>query len=342
MIGGKRDYDKCFICQSPESQKDKTCPDNILGYRCKYCGLYFIATDAAASLDRNPERNREFSLKAPSLAAERNIQRKTPFTIRMGNHERPFVDGHDFLNDFPEDFEEKVQRSLLNLFHTAKPLQTVEFNGDHARLFFGESYDDSWAVVKVLKSLGYIELINSRRGEFFFDACLTYEGWKAARQLNKAMEEKSTVFIAMWFDDSTKAFRDATSKAITLAGFKPIIIDEVSHNDYIMDKVINLINEARFVIADFSCRPETIEGEKVKNGVRGGVYYEAGYAKGLGIEVIHTCNKDSFPGRLHFDIQQKNTIVWEEKDGKIVTNGNDYIQYLKEHILATVGKGKGL
>ena len=107
----------------------------------------------------------------------------------------------------------------------------------------------------------------------------------------------------------------------------------------IMDKIINFIDEARFVIADFTCIPEEqSDSGRPKCGVRGGVYYEAGYAKGLKLEVIHTCCINSQP-RMHFDIQQKNTIFWKkEADGKITTNGQDYIEYLKQHIWATIGK----
>lgn len=42
----------------------------------------------------------------------------------------------------------------------------------------------------------------------------------------------------------------------------------------------------------------------------GGVYYEAGFARGLGIPVISTCSKDTIDD-VHFDISQDNQILWE-------------------------------
>lgn len=56
-------------------------------------------------------------------------------------------------------------------------------------------------------------------------------------------------------------------------------------------------------------------------GYRGGVYYEAGYAKGLGKEVIITCRRDWYEGekagagnsgkeKIHFDINHINIIQW--------------------------------
>lgn len=54
-------------------------------------------------------------------------------------------------------------------------------------------------------------------------------------------------------------------------------------------------------------------------GYRDGVYYEAGFAEGLGLPVIYTCHKkwlEGVPGKniekVHFDINHKNIITWEE------------------------------
>ena len=45
------------------------------------------------------------------------------------------------------------------------------------------------------------------------------------------------------------------------------------------------------MVADFTCE---------KGKVRGGVYYEAGFAQGIGIPVIWTVAKDSLDD-VHFD-----------------------------------------
>ncbi len=46
-------------------------------------------------------------------------------------------------------------------------------------------------------------------------------------------------------------------------------------------------------------------------GNRGGVYFEAGFALGLGIPVIWTCHKDRISD-LHFDTRQYNHIDWKD------------------------------
>lgn len=331
--------EKCLICQTEKSRKVHEPGLDGIRYSCEYCGDYTISRTAFTVIDSNQNIAEEFLNKAPFLAAERKLQGKGPFMINAGEHSRPWVDERDFLNDFPEDFEEKVQRSLLNIFKSFKPLQSYWCTEDDKRLFFETEDEDAMAVVSALESLGYIKVSNRVLNGLHFGLTLTFDGWKAARELNAQIERRFQVFVAMWFDKETEAYREATREALKLAGYEASIVNEVKHNEFIMNKVLNMIKESRFVIADFSCTDEKIEGGKVKNGVRGGVYYEAGYAKGLGLEVIHTCNKDAFEKRLHFDVQQKNTIVWE-KDGDIIkTWGQDYIGYLKEHIIATVGKG---
>ena len=71
---------------------------------------------------------------------------------------------------------------------------------------------------------------------------------------------------------------------------------------------------ARFVIAEFT-------------GQRHGVYFEAGFAYGLGLPVIWCCRKDDVD-KLHFDTRQYNHIVWD--------NIEDFKSKLVNRIKATI------
>ena len=123
----------------------------------------------------------------------------------------------------------------------------------------------------------------------------------------------------VWFDPKIKKTRDVIKQAIRDAGYDPKIVDEEEHNDDVTDKIITMINRAKFVVADFTEQ-------------RAGVYYEAGYAKGLNIPVIHTVNKDEI-AQLHFDINHQNFIAWE-KDNLV-----EFQEKLKNRITATIGDG---
>ena len=62
---------------------------------------------------------------------------------------------------------------------------------------------------------------------------------------------------------------------------------------------------------------------------RQGVYFEAGYALGLGIPVIWTCRKDDLDN-CHFDTRQYNHIVWETPE--------ELATALEHRIRATIGE----
>lgn len=125
-------------------------------------------------------------------------------------------------------------------------------------------------------------------------------------------------FVAMWFQESMKdAYNAGFAKAITDAGYEPLRIDRKEYEGKIDDEIIAEIRRSAFLIADFT-------------GHRGGVYYEAGFAHGLGKRVIFTCNSDDL-ANLHFDVRQYNTIVWNTP--------SEIIAPLQNRILALFGAG---
>ena len=108
-------------------------------------------------------------------------------------------------------------------------------------------------------------------------------------------------FVAMWFDTSMNDVYDKGIRpAIERAGYKPLRIDRTEHINKIDDEIIRELRRSRFVVADFT------PGD---DGARGSVYYEAGFARGLGIPVISTCRRDKI-GEVHFDTRQFAHITW--------------------------------
>ena len=106
------------------------------------------------------------------------------------------------------------------------------------------------------------------------------------------------VLVAMKFGDDTKKLREMIRQGIMSAGYVAIFIDEVEHNDFITPELLKYIRDSKFVVVDLSHQ-------------NNGAYFEEGYAMGLGKPVIQLCKKDV---RLHFDIAQKNTIIWETEE----------------------------
>lgn len=125
----------------------------------------------------------------------------------------------------------------------------------------------------------------------------------------------------MWFDSSLDKFQDAVKLVCETTGYDAFTIPDQSHNDFIMNKVLNAIDESKFVITDLTSIPEEINKKgEFKLSVRGEVYCEAWYARGMGLPVIQMCRRDA-QAKIHFDNKQINTLMWEEKDGQLFING---------------------
>ena len=176
-------------------------------------------------------------------------------------------------------------------------------------------------LLEYLRSAGWIELENSGAGTV--GCTVTVDGYRqiAEQEVNPSSDR---VFVAMWFDDSMVDARENGIKpAILNTGYTPRLINEKPDVDKIDDEIIGEIRRSRFLVADLT------HGDK---GARGGVYYEAGFALGLGLTVIRSCRKDVIDrNELHFDVRQHYHIVWETPDELRIG--------LEARILALVGEG---
>lgn len=133
---------------------------------------------------------------------------------------------------------------------------------------------------------------------------LTVKGWERIYSQSLGRNSKN-VFIAMAFTDPQKkkcdpTVRETIKETVASLGWMPIIVDEVEHNEGVMDKIVAEINQSRFIIAELTFQ-------------KSGVYYEAGYAKGMGLPVIHIVKKEDH-SNCHFDVQHLNLIIWDSLD----------------------------
>jgi hypothetical protein len=94
------------------------------------------------------------------------------------------------------------------------------------------------------------------------------KGWAYIESLRHKNVDSQISFIAMWFDETVNDAWLAIDKAIRAAGYEPLRIDQKHHNNKIDDEIIAAIRRSKFLVADFT-------------GQRGGVYFEAGFARGL-------------------------------------------------------------
>ena len=152
---------------------------------------------------------------------------------------------------------------------------------------------------------------------------ITMDGYKRLEELKNVAQDSTQAFVAMWFNEfMSEAWDKGIKPAIKDSGYEPFRVDETEYIDRIDDRIIAQIRRSRFIVADF-----THDKEK---GVRGSVYYEAGFGHGLGIPVIFTCRKDLI-NEAHFDTRQYNHIVWDTVE--------DLREKLANRISAVIGDG---
>ena len=151
---------------------------------------------------------------------------------------------------------------------------------------------------------------------------ISAQGWEYLDRYSSGLEEKTQVFVAMSFNPDNKElisiWENAIKPAISEAGYTPYRIDKDPHNERIDAKIMAEIKNSRFIVADFTENKH-------------GVYFEAGYALGLGIPVIWCVRKEDLE-KLHFDTRQYGHIDWE--------NEKDLKERLYNHICAIIGKRK--
>lgn len=130
------------------------------------------------------------------------------------------------------------------------------------------------------------------------DIFLQREGWQRATELQRRETTSGRMaFVAMWFDDSFDVvWGDGLRPGIRDAGYEAYRMKEDIHTEKIDFRIIAAIRECRFLVAEVS-EPRTA------------VYYEAGFAEGLGKLVIWTCQANR-EKELSFDTRQYRHVLW--------------------------------
>ncbi len=174
--------------------------------------------------------------------------------------------------------------------------------------------------IQCLIERNLLRKIGQEIGPIPLSIVITADGWDYLEKQERHIEERTQAFVAMSFSDALKSvWEGPIYKAIKKSGYKPYRVDAEPHSDRIDVKIISEIKNSRFVVADVTEQKR-------------GVYFEAGFAQGLGLPVIWCVRKDDLDN-VHFDTRQYNHIVWETPD--------DLENKLYDFISAIIGKGKG-
>lgn len=333
-------YSNCIFCGNSIKTELIANPHSRL-YVCPICGRYeylpqycdfshFNRNHLSSYLAYNGFNNLSkdygfFSTRSKDACARlKESHEKGLFLYGFPVH----LDPIDVENWFPYKIEEKVEWILKWLDWNTR------YWGDSIRIenkkvysaFFVEIYkheEDQWIrrsdeeldtqLKYIINYLGEQELIESPLScSGNRPITLAPKGYARLEKSKYTSTTQKSALVAMAFNEKTLKLREAIRKGIQDAGYLAVFIDEVEHNDFITPELLKHIEDSKFVVVDLSHQ-------------NNGAYFEEGYAMGIGKPVIQLCKQDV---KLHFDIAQKNTIIW--------SNESEIPDRLKRRILATI------
>lgn len=333
----------CFVCGNQATVQLVMDPVKYF-YSCPICGRYEYYVSFAELTDFNlnylgaylayngfRESSNEYRYFS-TMSKERCDEYKKEFEHGNRTHGHPVrLEIENVENWYPKSFSEKVDYILLYL--NSKIPHWGEFiklekeelfsclfvdrydyvNGEYKRRSDDLLKNQAGYMINYLREQRLIKTPDSwNGGEYDRPITLAPAGYARIDILQKNVSNAKNVLVAMKFGDETKGLREAIRKGISEAGYIAIFIDEVEHNDFITPELLKYIRDSKFIVVDLSHQ-------------NNGAYFEEGYAMGLGKIVIQLCKKGV---SLHFDIAQKNTIIWETE--------NEIVERLKNRIKATI------
>lgn len=217
-------------------------------------------------------------------------------------HENPItLSIEDFEILFPKSILEKQKRGLLNLSRR-QAIPGKRISGIYFYDFFARDEDECRFLIKTLAEKKWIKESSTMastaqliQGNFQ----ILEKGWLEIEEIAKPLQSKQ-VFIARCFDEVMDRAGESIFKACKDSGFIPLQINKKEHNKEISGEILVEIKKSHFLIAEVT-------------GQNKGVYFEAGFAMGIGIPVIWLVKEDDLEN-VHFDTRQYNHVVWQTEE----------------------------
>lgn len=305
---------RCPICDSTTSRYDVGDHGERYQIKCPCCGEFRITRTAAALA-----QNERIGTPLSAWVRDRFEQ----------GVEIPEID-RDALQEIRKSFPSyRTSDKQLLLMRAIERL--TNYPGEFVWLTPDYDYPLAWAALAKeffyhLDSLMARRLIDrrpgvdERGGPARLSVALTPEGWDFLDSHARTSIISNQAFVAMSFAPELKpAWESAIFPTLDRAGFKGYRVDVDPHIDKIDTKIMAEIKNSRFLVADVTQQ-------------RPGVYFEAGYALGLGIPVFWSVRKDDLDN-VHFDTRQYHHILWESEA--------ELADKLYHLVYAIVGKGPG-
>jgi len=319
MIG---DITHCPICGFHEFKKYPRGGNDIDLIQCKRCGEFEVSWELLRDFQDIKKRVGEVGYILSGLARELYETGGNRPVFMVKNIEENLK--HYLIPDVNR-IEEKIQKLLQRLRGKTEYFgQEVEL-GDIETvvpLAYAKNSAELMALFALMneKKLAKIGVIHGGEVRMVKIALLA-DGWDLTNSPWKENKESNKGFIAIWFDESMNESIDAIEAAITDCNFKPICIRDEHFSEKIMDKALGEIRQSRFVVVDLT-------------GSRGSVFFEAGFAHGLGIEAVYVYRENDLGKNPQLEFYVQHYQCYKYK------NSADLKEILKNAISARIKLSK--
>jgi len=329
---------ECLFCEMSEGITDQDSKTEYLirnEYQCPRCGPVYLDAATMQLSEFTPKQKKIISIYLRNNYESRGrIPSGKKLTTEDLRHITEIYHEKDAI--------EKMDTALENMDNLSKHVGAIlsvtpliDFPYFHCFQPVGLA-----SLISLLEEADFINITSQSDDDLQVGLKLTSEGYKRLREIKRAGKDSRQCFVAMWFTDEMKeVYKTSIKPAIEYneegqkePRFKALTIAEKKHDNDINNEIIAEIRRSRFMVCDLT-------------GYRGGVYWEAGFAYGLGLEVIYTCRKDwveeikkeIFDGNgkkheiiqegIHFDLEHRYHIEWTEDDlPKFEKDLNDHIR----------------
>ncbi len=341
---------RCLFCNQDvthEGGRDQI--PSMTFYICKRCGLIRLEDEAyedfaGGRFSREDKSAISITLRHEWERSGRIVGQGKALTL---------LDLENIISQYrPMNPIDKMDNALINFEKLSKYVgATIELDvmNDYP-LYYCQEPKELRSICRLLYQEGLTISKDTLNPQSEFS--ITAKGYQKLAEIKKPGRDSKQCFVAMWF---TTGMNDVYKKAIKPAiefkeegeetpRFEAIKIDNVEHIEDINDEIIAQIRRSRFMVCDLT-------------GYRGGVYFEAGFAYGLGLDVIYTCREDwtkestlkDNNGKevkilyddigneieikkegVHFDLAHRNRIEWSADDL------DDFKQKLENRIKAVI------
>ena len=219
----------CPICSEQRTQHIELPQEwPISRFECERCGTYKMRRDLSVQTEKPWQKVGHL------VSAWIRRENKTKIVPRVGKdaNKEELASPDWWFNKFSHmGFPQTVNEKLDTLLLTYTEIVDGNLQGNIFPIaprviseIAAKNIEEVIGLTTMLGELGYVHSVLSAESP----PCsyISAKGWLHIDELHKATSTSDSVFVAMWFDDITKKYREVVIAAIEYCGYKPIVRSE--------------------------------------------------------------------------------------------------------------------